>query len=108
LGFDRMAWSYPGAMFFGADGYHHHLGTNLWAGPAALPATAEDARLREWTIDMPDQASVAAATASLSTLGFDSTQQRGDTVAIDPWGTAVRLRVGTEPLRQAVPRAVTS
>ncbi len=38
LGFDRTVWEYPGALFFGADGYHHHLGTNIWAGTRAEPA----------------------------------------------------------------------
>ncbi len=28
LGFDVIVWSYPGALFFSAGGYHHHLGTN--------------------------------------------------------------------------------
>ena len=28
LGFDKMVWSYPGALFFAVGGYHHHLGTN--------------------------------------------------------------------------------
>src|SRR5688500_5159129 len=32
VGFDRMVWSYPGALFLAAGGYHHHLGTNVWAG----------------------------------------------------------------------------
>ena len=27
LGFDKTVWSYPGALFFSAGGYHHHLGT---------------------------------------------------------------------------------
>src|SRR6476661_4947446 len=37
LGFDRMTWRYPGALFLGAGGYHHHLGTNTWAGSGARP-----------------------------------------------------------------------
>ena len=31
LGFDKVVWSYPGALFMSAGGYHHHLGTNTWA-----------------------------------------------------------------------------
>src|SRR5690606_35217399 len=31
LGLDRMVWSYPGALFLAAGGYHHHLGTNIWS-----------------------------------------------------------------------------
>jgi catechol 2,3-dioxygenase len=26
--------NYPGALFFAAGGYHHHVGVNTWAGPA--------------------------------------------------------------------------
>jgi catechol 2,3-dioxygenase len=108
MGFDRMVWHYPGALFLGAGGYHHHLGTNTWAGPTSVPPTAEDARLREWTIDLPDSASLAAVTRSLRDNGYDAEESNGETVTRDPWGTAVRLRVGVEPLLHAVPRAVTS
>jgi catechol 2,3-dioxygenase len=34
LGFDRMVWTYPGALFMAAGGYHHHLGTNTWSAGA--------------------------------------------------------------------------
>ena len=37
LGFDKTVWSYPGALFFSAGGYHHHLGSNIWPpGPSGL------------------------------------------------------------------------
>ncbi|MBE2267043.1 MAG: VOC family protein [Anaerolinea sp.] len=38
LGFDVMQRTYPGALFMAAGGYHHHLGTNTWAGAAPPPA----------------------------------------------------------------------
>src|SRR5258705_4381282 len=28
LGFDKIVWSYPGALFFSSGGNHHHVGTN--------------------------------------------------------------------------------
>ena len=31
LGLDQTVWSYPGALFLSAGGYHHHLGINTWA-----------------------------------------------------------------------------
>ena len=38
LGFDKVVWSYPGALFLSAGGYHHHLGNNTWSsGPPASP-----------------------------------------------------------------------
>jgi catechol 2,3-dioxygenase len=30
LGFPVRQRDYPGARFFGRDGYHHHFGTNTW------------------------------------------------------------------------------
>ena len=35
-GFDLMA-QYPGALFWGAGGYHHQLATNVWAGKGQAP-----------------------------------------------------------------------
>lgn len=98
LGFDRVTWSYPGALFLGAGGYHHHLGTNTWAGPAAHPPRDDDARLLEWTIELPDAASVAAAGRSLADSGHPPEREAdGEVVARDPWGTRLRLRVAESP-----------
>ncbi len=40
LGFDVTQRNYPGALFFSAGGYHHHLAANTWAGHAAPPANS--------------------------------------------------------------------
>jgi catechol 2,3-dioxygenase len=93
LGFDRMTWRYPGALFLGAGGYHHHLGANTWAGRGAKPPAEDDAQLLEWTIELPDPASLAAAERSLSAAGHPTEREGGDVVTRDPWGTPVRLRV---------------
>lgn len=93
LGFDRTVWSYPGALFFGAAGYHHHVGTNTWAGPGARPAEAGDARLLEWTIELPDDDSVQAVGRSLADAGHATQDSAGgDVVSSDPSGTRVRVR----------------
>lgn len=85
VGFDRITWRYPGALFLGAGGYHHHLGTNTWAGPSARPPAEGDARLLEWTIEIPT-AALGAAAASLS-----GAIENGAVIATDPWGTRVRV-----------------
>lgn len=95
LGFDRVVWSYPGALFFGADGYHHHLGTNTWAGAGALPAAEDEARLIEWTIDLPHAAALAEVGASIMKHGHALIRDGDELLARDPWGTAVRLRYGS-------------
>jgi catechol 2,3-dioxygenase len=93
LGFDRMVWSYPGALFLGAGGYHHHLGTNLWAGAGAKPAGAQDARLLEWTLELPDATSIDALQERLERGGYTAERPSPDElVTRDPWGTPLRAR----------------
>jgi catechol 2,3-dioxygenase len=98
LGFDRTVRDYPGALFFAAGGYHHHLGTNMWAGRDASRPPAEEAQLLEWTLELPDESSLTAAADSLQRGGYALERQagpgNGSPVTIrDPWGTAVRLQV---------------
>ena len=100
VGFDRMAWSFPGALFMSAGGYHHHLGTNTWAGARAVPATRDDPQLLEWVLELPAQPDVAAVAESLQRGGYVSALS-DDGMSIttrDPWGTVVRVAV---PLRRA-------
>lgn len=90
LGLDRIVWSYPGALFLSAGGYHHHLGTNTWAAGAPL-ATPDDARLIEWEVVVPTTSDVAAAAKSLQNAGFDVTLDGTTASARDPWGIQLRL-----------------
>ena len=96
LGFDRMVWGYPGALFLGAGGYHHHLGTNTWAGAGAAPASSSDARLLEWTIELPSDADVASLEDSLRRGGYAAGRgesNESELVTRDPWGTQIRAVV---------------
>jgi catechol 2,3-dioxygenase len=89
LGFDKVVWSYPGALFLSAGGYHHHLGTNTWSrGPA--PA-ADQARLLAWDIVVPTEADAAEAAASITAAGYGIQEEGGAFRAADPWGTTLRL-----------------
>jgi catechol 2,3-dioxygenase len=90
LGFDKVVWNYPGALFMSAGGYHHHLGTNTWAAGSPL-ATENDARMIEWEIVMPNAQSVSSAAESLQAGGYDVTRDGDDAVARDPWGIQLRL-----------------
>lgn len=90
LGLDKIVWAYPGALFLSAGGYHHHLGTNTWAGGAPL-ATPDDARLVEWEVVVPNASDVSAAAKSLQNAGFDVTLEGATASARDPWGIQLRL-----------------
>ena len=90
VGFDKVVWSYPGALFMSAGGYHHHLGTNTWAAGAPL-STDDDARLLEWEIVVPTANDVERAAAAIAAAGFETKRDGNDVAVRDPWGTQLRL-----------------
>jgi catechol 2,3-dioxygenase len=89
LGFDKTTWSYPGALFLSAGGYHHHLGTNTWSpGPSPAP---DEAQLLDWELLVPGDEAVRAAADGLSSAGYGAEATSGGFVSADPWGTRVRV-----------------
>jgi len=90
LGLDKIVWSYPGALFLSAGGYHHHLGTNTWAAGAPL-ASDDEARLLDWEVVVPTTADADAAAHSISDAGHPVERSEQGHVVRDPWGTALRL-----------------
>jgi catechol 2,3-dioxygenase len=96
VGFDRIVWSYPGALFLSAGGYHHHLGTNTWAGRAPSPAP-DEAQLLQWTVRIPDDATRMALAESLTRAGHAARVNDTGLEIQDPWGTQIRFEI--EPAR---------
>ena len=96
LGLDKVVWSYPGALFFSAGGYHHHVGTNTWAAGATV-ATREDARLLEWELRLPRAADIAAVAANAAQAGYDVCDVGADRLITDPWGITVRVTQRSNP-----------
>ena len=83
LGFELQQMYGRQAAFVSAGGYHHHLGVNSWAQGAPAPH-ADDARLLEWRLVVDEP---ARALESVRAAGFEM----NGALALDPWGTAVRL-----------------
>ncbi len=89
LGFDKTVWSYPGALFMSAGGYHHHLATNVWSpGPSA---PNDEARLLEWDLMVPNAEDAAQVARRVSDAGYVVRQAGLTWLAADPWGTPVRI-----------------
>ena len=101
LGFDKVVWDYPGALFLSAGGYHHHVGTNTWAADSRTTGP-ETAGLESWTLVVPGEDDVAEVSASLERSAFavSDEDERGRRIARDPWGTAVEVvaAAGAPPL----------
>lgn len=91
MGFDKVNLEFPGALFMSAGGYHHHLGTNTWAANAPV-AGNDDARLLEWTVELPSGNDVQNLAANLAKNGVTTSADNGQLVVSDPWTTAVRVR----------------
>lgn len=88
--------SYPGAVFLAAGGYHHHLGTNTWAGKTAVPPGEGDARLLAWTVHVPEVRHVDAAQARCERAGVGCERIAPAELRVtDPWGTAVVIAQAT-------------
>jgi catechol 2,3-dioxygenase len=89
IGFDKTVWSYPGALFMAAAGYHHHLGTNVWSpGPPPAP---DQAQLLEWELVLPSSADVTAVGQSLRATGHRTEHAARGFVTADPWHTRLRI-----------------
>jgi catechol 2,3-dioxygenase len=92
IGFDKTVWSYPGALFMSAGGYHHHLGTNVWSpGPSARE---DEARLLEWELVVPDADDAALVARRLTDAAYAASREGSTWLAADPWNTHVRVAPG--------------
>lgn len=99
LGFDKMVWTYPGALFLSAGGYHHHLGTNTWARGAPSPGP-DEARLLSWTIVVPEAGDKEGLRGHMRDRGIDIRDADGGGFLVrDPWGTTVEVRDESRPGR---------
>jgi len=91
LGFDLMAEFVPSAAFFGAGGYHHHVGANTWRSRGATPPPSGSAALRHATIVLPDPAGRDRVAARVAEAGQEPEAVEGGILVRDPSGNALVL-----------------
>jgi catechol 2,3-dioxygenase len=51
----NLTTTYPGAYFFAAGRYHHHIAANTWLGANILPASPEIIGLNHFSIELPNK-----------------------------------------------------
>jgi len=73
----------------------HIVAFNTWAGEGAQQPPPDSAGLRWFTIELPDEGSLAAAKERLATAGAPITETEGRIETADPSGNRLRLRVPT-------------
>ncbi len=94
MGFDITA-QLPGAAFFSAGGYHHHIGVNTWQSQNAPLPPADSVGLRDFSVALPNQAEQDRLVARLHAAGIDLKQQDAGIVVPDPWHNTLLLTTGT-------------
>ena len=95
LGFDKTVWSYSGALFFSAGGYHHHLGTNIWSpGPSA---GAGQAKLLEWELVVPELGQIEDVAQRLRAGRYSVDDAPDGIRTSDAWGTQLYVRSEGSP-----------
>lgn len=90
LGFD-VTCRYTGATFFGADGYHHQLATNIWNSRDAGPRSAEMAGLDRVDLVVPDDALRARIADRAHRNGLAPARQADRLTLTDLWGSTISL-----------------
>jgi catechol 2,3-dioxygenase len=91
LGFDVTAELFGSAAFFGAGGYHHHVGANTWRSQGASPPPPGSAALRHATIVLPDAGQRDRVAARVADAGQEPEAVEGDLRVHDPSGVALVL-----------------
>lgn len=90
LGLPLMA-RYPGASFFGAGGYHHHVAANIWNSRGAAARSETMTGLAEYTLGFNDPAARETMLAALDRLGIAVTRTAEGHAFRDPSGIGIRL-----------------
>ncbi len=92
LGLDVVVRSYPSARFLSRNGYHHHLGTNVWAGEGAPPPPPGSRGLRHFGFELSGTAELAELRGRLEAAGVEVREEEpGGLLAADPSGNRVLL-----------------
>ena len=91
LGFDVMVWTYPGALFVSAGGYHHHIGLNTWHSRGSAAPAPGSVGLRHFDVRLPGQDALDEVLARVQAAGIPVQPRDGCAVVRDPSGNVVAL-----------------
>ncbi len=70
LGLAVTQRSYPGALFFAADSYHHHVAVNTWAGKTTAPENSVG--LVSYRLEVPSKEMLSALENRAASAGYET------------------------------------
>jgi catechol 2,3-dioxygenase len=86
LGF-QLTWQIGNtAAFFGAGGYHHHIGVNTWTTRGASPPPPGSTGLQSYTITLPTKSDLKPVIDRLSAAGHAVDDRKDGYLLSDPSG----------------------
>ena len=91
LGFDLTAELFGSAAFFGAGGYHHHVGANVWHSRGAPPPPVGTAALRHAAIVFPSAEERDAVAGRIADAGQEPEATPDGLLVRDPSGIVLLL-----------------
>lgn len=92
LGLDvMMEWERNGMLFLAAEGYHHHVGNNLWKGKDLPPAPDDATGLVEYTWKAP-AASLPALRRRLESAGHRAEDRETGFAVKDASGIGIAIQ----------------
>lgn len=92
LGFEVTTRAYPGALFFGAGGYHHHVAGNTWDGAGAPAPPAGALGLDAFEVVLPHTAALDQVLAAVAGAGLRTVEDAAGVAVADPSGNRLILR----------------
>ncbi|MEX1139992.1 MAG: VOC family protein [Bacteroidota bacterium] len=98
IGLDITQRSYPGALFLSADGYHHHIGLNIWNSRGSQPAAEHATGLKSFELGT-SPARLGLIADRIRTLGRGDGLDRKDAQKhrlVDPDGIFIDLSVSNK------------
>ncbi|WP_068677394.1 VOC family protein [Oceanobacillus sp. Castelsardo] len=92
LGFNIVT-RYPGALFASTNGYHHHLGLNVWNGEGAKASSKNSVGLNWFSLIFPDSEKREKAVRKLDDMQVTVIKENDYYLVEDPSGNAIRLQL---------------
>lgn len=93
LGFEVVNRFGAQALFISDGKYHHHIGLNTWNGLGAPIPSPNSVGLESFTLRLPSEERKSKIIAQLKNIGASVTEENGSTIATDPSGNRIHLRV---------------
>lgn len=82
------------AKFFASGDYHHHLGSNTWAGKELPAPIAGQLGMAYYEWIVPSEAELTALVERLDEKNYPYTQENGTVIVKDNSGIEMRVVVG--------------